>query len=154
LSGTLVRKIESFDAANVPGNKKISFAAGKDDQPIIFTMAKRDLPKTIPSDWQVHDLENGSVEISASSASAYLVESYYALIAKAAGQLPSGFNLADHYSSRFHPRSLQLALLGASDALHSVGIPWQTIANSVRPDEVGVYSSSALSQMTDEGFGG
>ena len=154
LNGTLVRKIESFDAAQVPGNKKISFAADDDDQPITFTMVKRDLPKTIPADWQVHDLENGSVEISASSASAFLVESYYALIAKAAGQLPSGFNLADHYSSRFHPRSLQLALLGASDAVHSMGIPWQTVANAVNPDEVGVYSSSALSQMTDEGFGG
>ena len=153
LNGTLIRKIELFDPAKVPGHKKISLT---DDvnQPVQFSMLKRDLPKVPPQDWQIRDLENGTVEITACGSSQYLVESHYELIAKAAGQLPSGFNPADHYNSRFHPRSLQMALLGASDAIHSIGIPWESIAKSVSPDEVGVYSSSALSQMTEEGFGG
>ena len=117
-------------------------------------MAKRDLPKTIPSDWQVRDLDDGTTEITAPSTSSLLVESYYELVAKSAGELPTGFNPSDHYNSRFHPRGLQMALLGASDAIYSLGIPWDKIANSVQPDEVGVYSSSVLSQMCDEGFGG
>ena len=47
-----------------------------------------------------------------------------------------------------------MALVGASDALHSTGLAWQAIVDRVRPDEVGVYSSSALSQVTEEGLGG
>ena len=153
IDGTLIRKIELFDPAKVPGHKKISL---NDDaaQPIHFTMLKRDLPTVPPQDWSIEDLENGTVQVTASGASQYLVESHYELAAKAAGQLPSGFDPADHYNSRFHPRSLQMALLGASDAVHSIGIPWEKIADAVNPDEVGVYSSSVLSQMTEEGFGG
>ena len=153
LNGTLIRKIELFDPAKVPGHKKISLTEDA-NQPVKFSMLKRDLPKVPPQDWEIRDLENGTVEITACGSSQYLVESHYELIAKAAGQLPSGFNPADHYNSRFHPRSLQMALLGASDAVHSIGIPWESVAKSVSPDEVGVYSSSALSQMTEEGFGG
>ena len=153
INGTLVRRVESFDPAHVPGNKKISFASDSDQQ-MVFTMLKRDMPRSIPEDWQVRDLDNGSVEITATSASEYLVESHYELAAKAAGQLPSGFSPGDHYNARFHPRGLQMAILGASDAVHSMGIPWDKVVDSVSPDEVGVYSSSALSQMNEEGFGG
>ena len=153
INGTLVRRVESFDPAHVPGNKKISFCSEQNQQ-MVFSMLKRDLPRSIPEDWQVRDLEDGTVEITASSASEYLVESHYELAAKAAGQLPSGFSPGDHYNARFHPRGLQMAILGASDAVHSMGIPWDKVANSVSPDEVGVYSSSALSQMNEEGFGG
>ena len=137
LNGTLIRKIELFDPAKVPGHKKISLTEDA-NQPVQFSMLKRDLPKVPPQDWEIRDLENGTVEITACGSSQYLVESHYELIAKAAGQLPSGFNPADHYNSRFHPRSLQMALLGASDAVHSIGIPWESVAKSVSPDEVGV----------------
>jgi acetoacetyl-[acyl-carrier protein] synthase len=153
INGTLVRRVESFDPAHVPGNKKISFASDQDQQ-MIFSMLKRDMPRSIPEDWQVRDLEDGTVEITATSASEYLVESHYELAAKAAGQLPSGFSPGDHYNARFHPRGLQMAILGASDAVHSMGIPWDKVVDSISPDEVGVYSSSALSQMNEEGFGG
>ncbi len=153
INGTLVRRVEAFDPAHVPGNKKISFASDQHQQ-MVFTMLKRDMPRSIPDDWQVRDLDNGSIEITATSASEYLVESHYELAAKAAGQLPSGFSPGDHYNARFHPRGLQMAILGASDAVHSIGIPWDKIVDSVSPDEVGVYSSSALSQMNEEGFGG
>ena len=153
INGTLVRRVESFDPAHVPGNKKISFT-DEQHQQMVFSMLKRDLPRSIPEDWQVRNLDDGSVEITASSASEYLVESHYELAAKSAGQLPSGFSPGDHYNARFHPRGLQMAILGASDAVHSMGIEWDKVANSVSPDEVGVYSSSALSQMNEEGFGG
>jgi acetoacetyl-[acyl-carrier protein] synthase len=153
LDGTLVRRVEHFDPAAVPGNKRITFDH-QDGEQIVFRMVKRDLPSRCPDDWQVRDLEDGNVEVTASAVSDYLIESHYELVAKAAGQLPRGFSPDQHYNARFHPRGLQMALLGASDAVHSIGLPWETIADHVNPDQVGVYSSSALSQVSEEAFGG
>jgi acetoacetyl-[acyl-carrier protein] synthase len=153
LDGTLIRRIESFDPASVPGNKKISFSH-EEGEKIVFTMVKRDLPSNCPDDWQVRDLDDGRVEVTASALSDYLIESHYELASKAGGQLPRGFDPANHYNSRFHPKSLQMALLGSSDAIHSTGIDWDIIAAHVNPDHVGVYSSSALGQLTEEGFSG
>lgn len=150
LDGTLIRKIGLFDPSAVAGHKKINVGA----EGLVFSMIKRDLPTNLPEDWQIRDLEDGTVEVTASQAGEYLVKTHHELIAKAAGELPTGFNLADHYNARFHPRGLQMALLGSSDAVHSLGIPWDKVADHVRPDQVGVYSSSALGQMTEEGFAG
>lgn len=150
LDGTLIRKIGLFDPSAVAGHKKINIGA----EGLVFSMTKRDLPTNLPEDWQIRDLEDGTVEVKASQAGQYLVKTHHELIAKAAGELPTGFNLADHYNARFHPRGLQMALLGSSDAVHSLGIPWDKVADHVRPDQVGVYSSSALGQMTEEGFAG
>lgn len=151
IAGTLVRKIEHFDPANLSGHRKVDFS---DQQVIIFTMAKRDLPKQLPADWQIRELENGRVEITTSGEDKHLVSVPYELAAKAAGQLPRGFDLTEHYNARFHPRGLQMALLGASDAIHSMGIPWQKVAAKVRPDEIGVYSSSVFGQVDNQGMGG
>jgi len=153
LSGTLVRKITSFDPSAVSGNKKVSLSASAESQPV-FIIAKRDLPTVTPKHWQLTDLKDGTFEVKLSEDSDLLVGSDYELAAKAAGELPQGFDPASHYNARFHPRTLQMALMGASDALHSVGIEWQTIADAVKPDEIGVYSSSGFSQMSEEGFGG
>lgn len=150
LDGTLIRKIGLFDPSAVAGHKKINVGA----EGLVFSMTKRDLPTNLPEDWQIRDLEDGTVEVTASQAGEYLVKIHHELIAKAAGELPTGFNPADHYNARFHPRGLQMALLGSSDAVHSLGIPWDKVADHVRPDQVGVYSSSALGQMTEEGFAG
>jgi len=76
------------------------------------------------------------------------------LSVKSAGQLPSGFDLAELYPSRFHPRGLQMSLIGGSDALHSMGIPWETVIAAVRPDEVSVHSGSAMGQLDSNGLGG
>ena len=151
IEGTLVRKVEHFDSSNLPGHRKIDFS---EQQSAVFTMAKRDLPKELPNDWQTSDLEDGRVEIITSGVDKHLVTVPYDLAAKAAGQLPTGFDLTKHYNARFHPRGLQMALLGASDAIHSMGIPWEKVAAQVRPDEIGVYSSSVFGQVDDQGMGG
>ena len=151
IEGTLVRKVEHFDSSNLPGHRKIDFS---EQQSAVFTMAKRDLPKELPHDWQTSDLEDGRVEIITSGVDKHLVTVPYELAAKAAGQLPTGFDLPKHYNARFHPRGLQMALLGASDAIHSMGIPWEKVAAQVRPDEIGVYSSSVFGQVDDQGMGG
>ena len=152
LNGTLVRKIQSFDPFAAPGNKKVTLS-GK-HQNTVFTIAKRDLPSRLPDNWQLNELADGTIEVSIESGSECLVAADYELAAKAAGELPDGFNPSDHYNARFHPRGLQMALLGASDALHSVGIAWQQIVEVVNPDHIGVYSSSGFGQVHDEGMGG
>jgi len=151
IEGTLVRRVEHFDSSNLPGHRKIDFS---EQQSAVFTMAKRDLPKELPNDWQTSDLGDGRVEIITSGVDKHLVTVPYELAAKAAGQLPTGFDLTKHYNSRFHPRGLQMSLLGASDAIHSMGIPWEKVAAQVRPDEIGVYSSSVFGQVDDQGMGG
>ena len=151
IEGTLVRRVEHFDSSNLPGHRKIDFS---EQQSAVFTMAKRDLPKELPNDWQTSDLEDGRVEIITSGVDKHLVTVPYELAAKAAGQLPTGFDLTKHYNARFHPRGLQMSLLGASDAIHSMGIPWEKVAAQVRPDEIGVYSSSVFGQVDDQGMGG
>ena len=151
IEGTLVRRVEHFDSSNLPGHRKIDFS---EQQSAVFTMAKRDLPKELPNGWQTSDIEDGRVQIITSGVDKHLVTVPYELAAKAAGQLPTGFDLTKHYNARFHPRGLQMSLLGASDAIHSMGIPWEKVAAQVRPDEIGVYSSSVFGQVDDQGMGG
>ncbi|MAH73478.1 MAG: beta-ketoacyl synthase [Cellvibrionales bacterium TMED49] len=153
LAGTLVRKTTLFDPAAIRGNRRISFAETKDGRQI-FTILRRDMPRNPPSEWQIEDVIGGRVRITTNNLQDFLVECDYELVSKASGQLPEGFELSRHYNSRFHPRGLQMALLGCSDALHSTGLDWQRIVSSVCPDQIGVYSSSALSQITEDGFGG
>ncbi len=153
LEGTLVRKTTLFDPAAIRGNRRISFPEIKDGCQI-FTILRRDMPRNPPSDWQIEDVSGGRVRITTNNLQDVMVECDYELLSKASGQLPEGLDLSRHYNSRFHPRGLQMALLGCSDALHSTGLDWQRILESVRPDQIGVYSSSALSQITEDGFGG
>ena len=47
-----------------------------------------------------------------------------ALPTLAGGQLPSGFNPAKTYNSRQHPRGLAMTIFGLSDAVMSLGLPW------------------------------
>ncbi|MBL4567613.1 MAG: beta-ketoacyl synthase [Porticoccus sp.] len=155
LEGTLIRRLENalFDPKKIYGQKRVHLEALNGDG-ITFKLSKRELPSSIPEHWDVKPLDGGAFEVHIHGAGEFLVPTYSEQDAKAAGQLPSGFDPAAQYNSRFHPRGLQLALLGASDALSSVGIPWETIAASVRPDEVGVYCTSIMGQVTKEGLGG
>jgi acetoacetyl-[acyl-carrier protein] synthase len=71
-----------------------------------------------------------------------------------AAQIPSGFKLGESYRSDNHPRGLQLAVYAASDAIQSIGIPWEEILNHVSPDQISVYAGSLFGQMDDAGLGG
>ncbi len=70
-----------------------------------------------------------------------------------AGQLPTGFNPGELYQSRSHPRGLQLTVYGASDALRSTGIDIDRLKEVVPPDQMAVYSSSAMGQLDRDGYG-
>ena len=74
--------------------------------------------------------------------------------ASAAGQLPSGFDPSSLYAARQHPKALQMTIFGMSDALGQLGIDWEIVQSKICPDEVAVFSGSAIGQMDKFGFAG
>lgn len=155
LNGTLVRQIEAglFDVNGVFSAKQTT-VQGSETSPAVITIASRDLPDPLPFGWTLRSESAGqcTIEIWKSQALAY--QAQQSMPVQAAGQLPSGFNPGAHYRSLHHPKGLQLAVMGASDAVNSMGIAWQKVAQAVRPDEIAVYSSSVMSQLDSNGIGG
>lgn len=154
LDGTLIRRIEKtyFDVDAAHWQKNAVLGAG--GEPLVFDMRRRDLPEPTPVNWQLHDLDEDRVRVTAPNGLEVKFDSYRELPVKSAGQLPRGFNPGALYNSHYHPRALQLAVIGASDAVQSIGIEWQTIMDAVNPDQIGVYASNVMSQMDENGFGG
>lgn len=154
IEGTLIRRIdtENFDVDASHWQKSADISGG--EQPLSFELDARELPEPVPSSWTVEELDGRRVKVSISGALNVKWDSYRALPVKSAGQLPKGFDPGSLYNSRFHPRALQLTVIGASDAVKSMGIPWQQIADSVHPDEVAVYAGNVMSQLDGDGFGG
>jgi len=74
--------------------------------------------------------------------------------ASAAGQLPTGFDPGQFYSSRQHPKALQMTVFGMSDTLGQFGIDWSEILKKVSPDQIAVFSGAAIGNMDHFGFGG
>lgn len=152
LNGTLVRELETrfydYRKCHFHQAANLNNANG-----ITFEISARQLPHPQPADWQVEAIGSGKVRVTAPSLSVML-DSYREIPVGAAGQLPTGFEPGDHYNSRFHPRGLQLAVLGASDAVRSMGIDWETVVAAVGPGNISVYASSAMSQLDHFGNGG
>lgn len=155
LENTLVRRIgkEYFDVDRVPSKQKVSLSQ-LDTQTVSFTLSKRKLPANMPDHWDVQEMDDSQVTITVTGDSSISVDSHYESTVKAAGQLPEGFDPANLYASRFHPRGLQLSIVGASDAINSMGIEWETLLQHLSPDQIGVYSTSVMSQLDEHGLGG
>lgn len=151
---TLIRKIEGniFDTEQVAWNKRMALSGA--EGVLQFVTRARDLPDVLPSGWEVTELDGGKVSVSISEGCNVLLPTTRKIEVSSAGQLPTGFDPASLYNSRNHPRGLQMAICGASDALKSMGIEWQTVMDNIHPDQVGVYASSAMAQLDDNGFGG
>jgi len=150
LAGTLVRRIEKrhldVDAAHWQKNLAVSGAQ--------FTTQRKHLPEPLPASWQVEELDEQQVRVTLLESCEFKVDSYRALPVKAAGQLPTGFEPGELYHSHFHPRGLQMTVVGATDALRSTGLDWRTIQDHVAPDQIAVFAGSGMSQMDENGFGG
>ena len=150
LDNTLVRRIDKrhldVDAAHWQKNLAVDSAQ--------FTTLRKHLPEPLPASWQVEELDEQQVRVTLAEGAEFKVDSYRALPVKSAGQLPSGFEPGELYHSHFHPRGLQLAVTGATDALRSTGLDWRTIQDHVQPDEVAVFAGSVMSQLDEYGLGG
>ncbi|WP_339721937.1 beta-ketoacyl synthase [uncultured Paraglaciecola sp.] len=155
LNSTLIRKIEKshFDVDAVHWQKNLSLRS-TDKQGICFEVSRKQLPDPLPANWQMSDIDKDTVKIEIIGEVEFKADSYRECSVKVAGQLPTGFNPEDHYNARFHPRGLQMAIMGASDAIRSLGMEWKTVVDAVKPDEIGVYASSGMSQLDENGNGG
>ncbi len=154
LEHTLIRKIEGniFDTDQVPWNRRMALNGANGD--LQFVTRTRDLPEALPAGWSVVDLGSGKVSVSIHNGCDILLPTTRKIEVSSAGQFPTGFDPAALYASRNHPRGLQLAICGISDALNAMGIEWQAVMDRIKPDQMGVYASSAMAQLDDNGFGG
>ncbi len=154
LQATLIRRIEAsyFDVDAAPWQQSLLVAPGSSTTS--FIMSRRQLPEKIPASWSVSDHSDTHVTVHLADNCVVKVDSTRNMDVKAAGQLPSGFDPGQLYNSRFHPRGLQMAVAGISDALHSMGVAWETVKQAVNPDQIAVYAGSLMCQMDENGFGG
>lgn len=150
ISGTLIRRIEDqhFNVGATHWQKNLQMR-DESGGALTFVTNRKQLPEPLPANWRVEELVDGGVKVEVAGALDVKVDAYRSMPVQAAGQLPTGFDPSTCYQSRFHPRGLQMSVVGASDAVNSLGVDWQKIADSVRPDEVGVYAGSVLSQMDE-----
>ena len=152
---TLIRAIrpEAYDIQKLVLNKAAQILPATGDC-TCMRMRKRHLPNQLPDNWLVTQVDGDTVEVTISgSFSAILPDTKRAPVS-AAGQLPDGFDPGSLYQSRNHPRNLQMTVFGASDALSSTGIAWQTMQDQVAPDRIAVYASNSIGQLDEAGFGG
>lgn len=154
IDGTLVRQIGTnlFDPNKIPANLAVKFSPDQENNTIVI--AANNLPKPMPAGCTAESLSGGMVRLTMTGDAEVKIKTYRQLAVQSAGQLPSGFDPAALYNSRFHPRGLQLSIIAASDAVQSVGIDWETIKQKVKPDEVCVYAGSAMGQLDKNGLGG
>ncbi len=154
LDGTLIRKIEKnhFDPDATRWHQKITMQQA--DNAICFETRQRDLPNPLPATWKVTELEDKKVRVEIAGEIDVKHDTVRDNPIKAAGQLPTGFEPANLYNSRYQPRGLQTTIFGAADAIHSTGFSWDEIVGKISPDLVGTYSCSGFGQMQSEGLGG
>ncbi len=155
LDGTLVRKIESalFSVDRVYTGRP-TIAQATEATPLTITLPARELPDPLPFGWTLRELISGKATVEIWKSQEVTIPLMQSLGVQAAGQLPAGFDPGAYYRSTHHPRGLQLAIMAASDAMHSTGLRWKDLMDLISPDEVGVYSSSVMSQLDPTGFGG
>ncbi len=158
LSGTLVRRIESsyfdVDALHWQSRATLSSDSLESTKDMSFIMPANQLPSILPENWTAEAVDEKQVRITVTGSLEVKLDNVRDFPVKAAGQLPTGFDISKLYNARFQPRGLQMALFGATDALRSMGIEWSTVLDNIQPDQVGVYSSSGFGQMDAEGYGG
>ena len=155
LDHTLIRKLEHnlFDASAILQHKSAQLSPGADGK-ISFTLRRNQLPDHVPAGWTVVEDTDSNLTVTVSDGMEVLFPDKRISRVKSGGQLPTGFKPDSLYQSRNHPRGLQLTVFGASDAINSLGIDWDTVRQKVPGDQISVYASSAMGQLDYNGSGG
>jgi acetoacetyl-[acyl-carrier protein] synthase len=151
---TLIRRIELFDPDRIYVHRSAGLQTAEPGAPFSFVMSRRHLPDTVPTDWEVDVVNDTEVRITVPDRLDVMLPDNRSSRVSSAGQLPTGFNPGDRYQSRNHPRGLQLTVVGASDALRSTGLDIDHLKAVVAPDQIAVYSGSAMGQLDNDGYGG
>lgn len=154
LEGSLIRKItdDYFDVDAIVSHAKLNMAS--DENGFSFNISSRQLPQPLPQGWHAEELTDQRVRITVRGNMDCRIETLLRTEVQAAGLLPQGFRPGDYYNSQFHPRALQMAVVGASDAINALGIPWRDIQAKISPDQLGIYSGNIMGQLDEYGFGG
>lgn len=154
-AGSLIRQLENnlFDPARVLYHKRATLNSTS-EQALSFVLRKQHLPDVIPASWQISEHAAGEVRVEITGSMDVLTENFMQTTVNSAGQLPSGFDPNSLYASRNHPRGLQMTVYGASDAIQSLGMDWETLLGKVAPDQISVYAGSCMSQLDYNGNGG
>ena len=150
---TLIRRIEVFDPDKVTWHSSAALSGGE-THVLSFVMSRRQLPETPPAGWHIEDVGARQVRVTCSDDLQVLLPEKRPSKVTSAGQLPTGFAPGDLYASRNHPRALQMTVYGASDAIRSTGFSVDELKSMVRPDQIAVYSGSAMGQLDEEAYGG
>lgn len=157
-AGTLIRKLEDtlFDPDSLLSQQRVEIGSGM-GEPLRFSVRRRQLPSPLPPSWnllptQAEDADRVLIEVRDNFAA--ILPSYQPATVNSAGQLPSGFDPARLYPARNHPRALQMTVYGASDAINSLGVDWETIRRRVPADQISVYAGSGMGQLDYNGYGG
>ena len=152
-ANTLIRRIDLFDPDRVIWQSAANLN-GVDDEVLSFVLSKRQLPERPPADWQIKAINDKEVRVTTTDPLRVLLPEERTSKVTSAGQLPTGFDPGNLYASRNHPRGLQITVFGASDAIRSTGFTVDELKSMVRPDQIAVYSGSAMGQLDDEAYGG
>jgi acetoacetyl-[acyl-carrier protein] synthase len=134
LNGTLIRRIDIFDPNKVLIQESFNLAS--------------------EHNFSAGSFANYAGELNFSAGDTILRKKYKALDVQSAGCLPKGFDPAQLYHSKNHPRGLSMTIYGVSDALTSLGLEWTELYSRVNPDEVSVYAGSALGQVDENSLAG
>ena len=150
---TLIRKIEIFDPESVNWQSTANLEE-TEKGPLTFIIPSKQLPETVPAEWTLKKINDKETQVICNESLKVLLPDRRVSKVTSAGQVPTGFDPSALYPSRSHPRGLQLTVYGASDAIQSTGFSIESLRNLVRPDEIAVYSGSAMGQLDDDGYGG
>ncbi len=141
-ANTLIRRIDNIDVDHIYSHQPASLQAGAK-----IILKKSKIPAQLLEYCDVEPLNEQEVSLTLrDDVKIFLADSKPSKVTSG-GCLPKNFDPGSLYHSLHHPRGLKMAVYAASDALNSLGIPWETIQTHVRPDEISVYAGSALSQI-------
>ena len=155
LENTLIRKIDAFDVASVGCHRSATLVVPKDTD-LTIHLSARQLPDRVPDGWNVQPESRNRyrVTVKAGTTTKIMLPDSTVSKATAGGQIPKGFNPSMVYPSRSHPRGLELAIIGASDAVQSLGLDWQKLMDRVGPDGLAVFAGSAMGQVDQSSIAG
>jgi len=153
LKHTLVRELESVGKNGVPFHRRSTIQPNQEEK-VQFDIPTRHFPRTLPDNCRIVEQTKTRTRVELTGPVKVLFPDRQVARVTSAGQLPTGFDPSTTYPSRNHPRGLQLALVGASDALHSLGIPWEAVKTHVKPTEISVFAGSAMGQCDENSLAG
>ena len=155
LASSLIRSLETnlFDPNRIPHQERTTLKA-PGPEGLSFKIKTAQLSHPLPDGWECLEVVGEDSIVRISESIDVLMPKTRKSAVSSAGQLPSGFDPADLYASRNHPRGLQMTVFAASEAINSMGISWDTIRQTVAPDQISVYAGSGLGQLDYNGNGG